>query len=323
MRKNIGKILISMLGFGLFSPALVPVSAIAIENGTGTLVITTIDTSKKQIDAPISVDGVQQGAKRIIMNVAAGEHLVAFGSLDGYEILSPKGGTQSVQVKAWKYTFVKATYKKLLYYAGPPVTDSKGNVYNTQIIGTQTWMKENLRVTIYNELIDSLFFYSIPTTTPVTLDISAEISPKYQWAYKGDESKVDTYGRLYTWDAVNDPKGLCPTGWHVPTDNEWATLVAYLKGAKRAGGMMKEKGEKHWENPNAKATNGSGFTALPGGYRGSDGTFFNIGYAGIWWSATERDASNALARRVDYYSGGVTKASYGKGNGFSVRCIKD
>ena len=102
------------------------------------------------------------------------------------------------------------------------ITDKAGNVYTSVIIGPQTWLDKNLITTKYNN------GDIIVTTTPATLDISNEIIPEYQWAYNGDESSVASYGRLYTWYAVTDNRGICPTGWHVPTDAEWKTLETGL-----------------------------------------------------------------------------------------------
>src|SRR5664279_2839934 len=114
-----------------------------------------------------------------------------------------------------------------------------GNVYTSVNIGTQVWMVGNLKTTKYSngELIG--------TTTPATLDISLETTPKYQWAYDGNESDVSIYGRLYTWYAVTDSRNICPTGWHVPTDAEWTTLNTYLGDDSVAGGKLKETGITH------------------------------------------------------------------------------
>lgn len=193
-----------------------------------------------------------------------------------------------------------------------------GNVYNTVTIGTQGWMKENLKVTKYRN------GDAIPTTTPATLDISGETSPKYQWAYNGDNNNAATYGLLYTWYAITDSRGVCPTSWHVPADSEWTTLTGYLGGGTVAGGKMKEAGTTHWNSPNTGADNSSGFTALPGGYRFSNGTFVSIGGSGSWWSATESGERGAWDRGLLYNHGGVFRSSYfNKGDGVSVRCVRD
>ena len=205
------------------------------------------------------------------------------------------------------------------------VTDIDGNVYNTVTIGTQVWMKEDLKVTKYRN------GDAIDTTT--TVDISGETSPKYQWANDGDESNATTYGRLYTWYAVTDTRGVCPTGWHVPTDAEWTTLTDYLGGESVAGGKMKEAGTTHWSSPNTSADNSSGFTALPGGDRSSDtfnimgvyiGPFFNMGSRGYWWSATgDGGGFGAWTRALIYDYSGAFRTSYAIYFGFSVRCVRD
>jgi uncharacterized protein (TIGR02145 family) len=174
------------------------------------------------------------------------------------------------------------------------MTDHDGNTYKTVIIGTQIWMAENLKTTKYNngELIG--------TTTPATTDISDEPTPKYQWAYDGNEGNVATYGRLYTWYAVNDSRNVCPTGWHVPSDPEWTTLTTYLGGESVAGSKLKETGTTHWQSPNTGATNETGFTALPGSLRYQDGMFDFIGGYGYWWSSTEHDPPTAWERYIYY-----------------------
>src|SRR5664280_630451 len=143
---------------------------------------------------------------------------------------------------------------------GANVTDIDGNVYHQIIIGTQTWMVENLKTKRYRN------GDVIATTIPSTLDISKEVAPKYQWAYDGDEKNVPDNGRLYTWYVLTDNRNVCPTGWHVSTDAEWTILVNFLGGDTVALGKLKEAGTLHWKNPNT-ATNESGFTALPAGNR--------------------------------------------------------
>ncbi|MBI5184526.1 MAG: chitobiase/beta-hexosaminidase C-terminal domain-containing protein [Nitrospinae bacterium] len=196
---------------------------------------------------------------------------------------------------------------------GTTVTDIDGNAYNTVTIGTQRWMKENLKVTKYRN----------GEAIPTTRDISAETSPKYQWAYNGNESNVSTYGRLYTWYAATDSRGVCPAGWHLPTDAEWTTLMDYLGGESAAGGKMKESGTTHWNSPNTSADNSSGFTALPGGYRYYDGSFYLFGYYGNWWSATEFSSTDAWDRLLYYDYGYVSRYYSSKNYGFSVRCVGD
>ena len=204
------------------------------------------------------------------------------------------------------------------YSLVPTVTDVDGNTYGTVKIGTQVWMAENLKTTKY--LNGNL----IGTTTPATLDISGETTPKYQWAYDGNESNVNTYGRLYTWYAVTDSRNVCPTGWHVPTDAEWVTLTTYLGSL--SGGRLKESGTTHWQTPNTDAINDSKFSALPSSIRYYDGTFSDLGWDCYWWSATEGDdATDAWSRNLDNESYGIGRESLGtkKSIGASIRCLMD
>jgi uncharacterized protein (TIGR02145 family) len=115
------------------------------------------------------------------------------------------------------------------------IADGDGNIYTTVTIGSQTWIRENLKTTKYpnGDLIG--------TTTPATLDISSETSPKYQWAYEGDDINVLIYGRLYTWYAATDSRKICPVGWHIPNDTEWTILITYLCGGGIAGGKLKKQ----------------------------------------------------------------------------------
>lgn len=200
---------------------------------------------------------------------------------------------------------------------GTTVTDIDGNVYNTAIIGNQTWMIKNLKTTKYRN------GETIGTTTPVTLDISAQNSPKYQWAYDGSESNVATYGRLYTWYAATDSRNICPIGWHLSTDAEWADLTNYLGGGSFAGGKLKETGTSHWLSPNTEAVNSRDFTALPGGVRNQEGNFADISLSGYWWTSIENNALSAWYRRLYYDGRHVLRNYFTKANGLSVRCVRD
>jgi uncharacterized protein (TIGR02145 family) len=197
------------------------------------------------------------------------------------------------------------------------VSDFENNVYETAKIGNQVWMASNLKTAHY------LNGDAIPTTSPATKDINAETSPKYQWAYDGNETNAATYGRLYTWYAVTDSRKVCPTGWHIPTDAEWAILTNYLGGESIAGGKLKESGTAHWTSPNTEATNETGFKALPAGYRYETSAFSQIGNFSNWWSSTEYGTGNAWDIGLAYNSKGVGRSNHAMDNGFSVRCIKD
>jgi len=134
---------------------------------------------------------------------------------------------------------------------------------------------------------------------------------------------VETYGYLYDWETACD---VCPDGWHLPTDAEWTELTDYL--GENAGGQLKatgtiEAGTGLWYDPNTGATNETGFTALPGGFRFSDGSFIGIGGGGGWWSATEGSTGGAWLRDMGYDYSNVVRYYYPKGLGFSVRCLRD
>lgn len=194
------------------------------------------------------------------------------------------------------------------------VSDIDGNIYHTVPIGTQVWMLENLKTTRYRDGI------SIPNITESTSWFNLN-TPGYCW-YNNDITNKNTYGALYNWYTVNSGK-LCPTGWHVPSDAEWATLITSLGGASTAGGKMKEIGTSHWVIPNEEATNRSGFTALPGGIRYEDGSFSNVGNMGYWWSSTGNNNS-ALSLYLSYtFKETFNSRALIMGRGLSVRCIKD
>ena len=210
--------------------------------------------------------------------------------------------------------------------ASPPV-DYDGNVYNTVTIGTspaQVWMAENLKTTKYNNGT------AITNVTDNTTWYNATAGAYCD--YDNTSSNSTTYGKLYNWYAVdnneatkvasNGGKNICPVGWHVPTDAEWTTLTDYLGGLSVAGDKLKETGTTHWIS-NTAATNSSGFTALPGGYRNYNGYSFNsIGYYGRWWSSSP-DGVNADFRHMDSSQSSVSPSPGIRTFGHSVRCVKD
>ena len=195
------------------------------------------------------------------------------------------------------------------------MTDIDGNVYQTVKIGDQWWMAENLKVTHYRNGA------AIPLVT--SDDDWYNLLTGARCAYDNDQSEVATYGYLYNWYAVNDSRNIAPTGWHVPTDAEWSTLVTYLGGDNVAGEKMKEIGTTNWHSPNTGATNESGFAALPGGYRNDIGNFYALGATAPFWSSTETDSSDAWSRRLTYDDALVYRYVDNKRNGFSVRLVRD
>jgi uncharacterized protein (TIGR02145 family) len=203
------------------------------------------------------------------------------------------------------------------------VNDIDGNGYHAVTIGTQVWLLENLKTTKYN---DGTAILQV-TGDEKWVNLS---TPGYCWYNNNEVTYKAEYGALYNWFTVNTGN-LCPTGWHVPTDQDWHQLVLFLdpsavlaiNESTVAGGMMKETGTTHWESLNTGATNESGFTALPGGYRSFNGTFQNVGENGVWWSSSEYSSANAYYRLLYHFESGVLRRNFNKLNGFSVRCLRD
>ncbi len=182
-------------------------------------------------------------------------------------------------------------------------------------IGTQQWMIVNLDVETYRN----------GDTIPQVTDKAAwpALTTGAWCYYNNDAANGAKYGKLYNWYAVNDLRGLAPQGWHIPNDAEWTTLSTLLGGEVLAGGKLKEVGTLNWQRPNTKATNESGFSALPGGARDYGGTFNNVGGYGYWWSATVGNSPYAWYRYLYYDGGSLGRTNVIKKIGFSVRCLRD
>ena len=200
------------------------------------------------------------------------------------------------------------------------ITDIDGNVYSTVEIGSQCWMQDNLATETYGD----------GSAIPTGLSNSAWSSTTSgAFAVYGDNpANKATYGLLYNWYAVADARGLCPTGWHVPTDAEWTQLTDHLGDTSVAGGQMKTTGTLGagtglWQAPNTAATNSSGFSGLPGGFRLFNGFFFDQGFLGYWWSSSESSTNIAWYRILGYNRGSAYRDYVNKRNGFSVRCLRD
>ena len=218
------------------------------------------------------------------------------------------------------------------------ISDVDGNTYNVVAIGTQVWMAENLKTTKYNDNSD------IPLVADQTawsnIYYSGLETPAYCW-YDNDIANKSIYGALYNWYTINGStngnKNACPTGWHVPSNTEWATLPDYLtnngygyegSGDDIAKAMASTSGWTTYEllgtvGNDQASNNSSGFTALPSGYRGYSGGFSEIGDHGNWWSSTELSTANALHRYMDYYRRFVNGSNTIKANGVAVRCLRD
>ena len=199
---------------------------------------------------------------------------------------------------------------------------SSTTTVTTVTICSQVWMQKNLDVATYRN------GDAIPKVLP-TPDWNSLTTGAYCYYNNDSATYAATYGKLYNWYAVNDPRGLAPAGWHIPSEAEWSTLTACLGGAAVAGGKMKEIGKTHWSDENNfYASNSSGFTGLPGGFRGGGSggnTFDGIRVNGCFWSSTTHQFVPPAAWYHALYCGNLIldSAFVGKGEGYSVRCVKD
>ena len=191
-----------------------------------------------------------------------------------------------------------------------------GNIYNTVTVGTQEWMAENLKVNHYND------------GTPIPFVLNNEkwsllVKGAYCVSKKNPIDYKDTYGVLYNYYTVNDKRGLCPEGWHVPTALEWQALIDYLGGSYIAGGKMKNISSNLWKRLVNGANNSSGFSGIPAGGRGRFGSVEEIGYYATWWSSTSCDSIYAWHWGLYPDKNDIRYNPGHKASGFSVRCIKD
>ncbi len=213
-----------------------------------------------------------------------------------------------------------------VYYVRSYATNSAGTGYGAEInftsstagtvtICSQVWMDKNLSISNYRN------GDPIPLVTDATA--WSNLTTGAYCFYNNDPSTEAVYGRLYNWYAASDPRGLAPVGWHMPTEAEWRTLGACVGGLSTAGGPLKEAGTSHWLSPNTGATNSSGFTALPGGYRTDFGTFAAIGEYGHWWGPDAFNATHGLGAGVWNFNVVLNIIGADKRQGWNVRCIKN
>ncbi len=200
------------------------------------------------------------------------------------------------------------------------IMDQEGNVYKTILIGTQEWMSENLNTSIYrngDEIQTDLDNETWSNTTSGA------------WTHYHDDASLSCpYGKLYNWYACTDTRQVCPVGWHVPSDNEWSTLINHLGGEALAGGKMKTTGTIEtetglWYTPNVEVTNSVGFSGLPGGFRSSDGGYYTQGTIGAFWNSTDFDEFVAWSQSLNNSSASSGKPPLSKKYGISVRCLRD
>jgi uncharacterized protein (TIGR02145 family) len=222
-----------------------------------------------------------------------------------------------------KFLFIVCIVSFCLFVGCPDKSSNpiNNNIADSVKICNQVWMTKNLNVDHYRngdsipEVRDSTEWSNLTTGA---------------WCYYNNDPVMGKiYGKLYNWFAVNDQRGLAPLGWHIPSDTEWVELELCLGGDNVAGVKMKEAGTSHWQSPNTGATNSSGFSALPGGYRNGfgdrngSGICYFIGDFGYWWSSTEHFATYAWLRGLSCGYSNIFKSYDHKESGFSVRCIKD
>ena len=194
------------------------------------------------------------------------------------------------------------------------VTDLEGTIYSTVLIGNQWWMAENLRTATYAN------GEPIPNVTSNTAWV--ELSSGAWCNFDNNVANDGVYGKMYNWYTTVDPRGLCPAGWHMPTDAEWTVLIDYLGGPVVAGGKMKSI--TGWVGNNFGATNESNFSGLSGGRRSEFmGGFIDVGNIGYWWSSSEESAASGWATYLYYINSGANVYDYGKRFGHSVRCLRD
>jgi len=263
----------------------------------------------------------------------------------GFFSSTMKGLTEGITyfVKAYAINNIDTSYGEQKVFiafecATSTLTDYDGNTYLTVRIGNQCWMKENLKVSHYSDGT------AIPLLEADSDWDTLSLLDKAYCFYENSNLNEDIYGALYTWEtAMNGSEssnivpsgvqGICPTGWHLPSENEWKELELHLGMSQSEadkigwrgtdeGGMLKETDTIHWENPNEGATNSSGFSALPGGGRSYGGMFFDLGTTATFWTSTESGKS-AWRRRLSYDYSKFYRSTIPKNNGFSVRCLRD
>ena len=285
------------------------------------------DGSEPDLSAILDIKSSNKGF--LLPRLSVAEIAAISTPADGLQVYNTTDG------ELYIYVAILGSWRQLNYGmhslssdCGFPITDARdGQTYITVLIGNQCWMAENLNVGIrVNGQYDQLNNGNIE-----------------KYCYDDDTLNCDTYGGLYQWaemvqylnGATNtnswspvptgNVQGICPTGWHLPTDIEWTTLTDYLGGAYVvAGGKMKEAGYAHWNSPNTGATNFSGFTALPGGRRNISGSsFLFLGYYGELWSSSEDSGTLAWLRDLYYNSDYAHWYSGSKTLGISVRCLKN
>ena len=268
------------------------------------------------------------------------EGITSNGSGTGNFVSSIEGLTSATKyyVRAYATNSAGTAYGSQVEFTtfnGGTVQDIEDNTYQTVIIGTQEWMMENLKTQKYNNGDDIIT--GLDNLNWQMTDAGAfSVYPHSDVAGIGsNQEMIDAYGILYNWYAVNDDRGICPTGWRVPSDNDFATLIEFLdtnadasvvgEESEIAGGLLKSTSthpgaHPKWNAPNTGATNQFGFYGYPAGWRQHDGYFF-LGTYGVWWTSSP-DNTNAWTRSLSNEDASTYRYNLPKFYGFSVRCVK-
>lgn len=198
------------------------------------------------------------------------------------------------------------------------VTDIDGNVYGTVVLGSQEWMTSNLKSLHFSNGDVIPHNFSPSAWSGLNQSSGADY-------YNNDPVAGATYGVLYNWAAASNINNVCPTGWHVPSNQEWTTLINFAGGSATAGGLLKERDTAHWSYPNFNATNFTGFTALPGGLRHNTGGYQYLTDYGYWWTSSQGTANPNFAYNVkmSYADEVVLQYESNQRGGFAIRCLKN
>ena len=279
---------------------------IASENFAYSTKIICLNASENE--AVIEYTGTKPAIKKEISDSKSESSYVYMEyTLDDYLKITGKSGIYRT-VK-----MLKPTQSQTVNFNFIPCTDADNNHYATLQIGTQIWMAENLNVGI--------------RVNGNQAQTDNDIIEKY--AYNDDAGNNSIYGGLYSWDEMmqyqtpESAKGICPDGFHIPTNLEWTTLSNYLNSETASGAKLKETGFDHWFSPNMGATNESGFTGLPGGVRNSNGSFQYLGNNGKFWTSSPTNTTNAWGKNLGYDSPDLSDENTGKSVGNSCRCIQN
>lgn len=236
------------------------------------------------------------------------------------------------------YTFEDQTYygEQITFTTTEPLTDNDGNSYEVVQIGNQLWTKENMKVLTYNNND------SIADGTGIG-NYSEMSTPRFYFNYEDEQANHETYGNLYTWYTITDPRGFCPDGWRVPDIVDWETMIKHLDALASkfespsqgsieisaiAGGMLRETGTVEnqnglWHQPNTGANNITRMSVLPSGMRDPSGAFDGLGYNAAFWTFTEDSSNQAIMFYTHYFNPGIYANTFSKSSGYAVRCVTD